>query len=145
MLLKEAIKEVSDRCENDSGCVTTAESLEDRLGTTMKFMKSSEAGFIIAISACIARYPALKDLVTNPYDVEGNLSVKLQKVRDHAIDLAREHATDELNQAHEDLPNGNKGLPSFCTGLLQVVLARSLPYATQKGKSARIPPVLQNC
>ena len=73
----------------------------------MKFIRSSEAGFLGAISACIARYPSLKGLVDNPYVVEGNLSVKLRKARGHAIELAREHALDELNQAHADLVNGD--------------------------------------
>ena len=63
----------------------------------MKSIRSSEAGVLGAISACIARYPWLKGLVDNPYDVEGNLSIKLRKVRAHAIEHAREHALGELN------------------------------------------------
>ena len=107
MIIKNSIKEVSERLDKDACSIVTAESLEDRLGVTMKFIRSSEAGFLGAISACIVRYPSLKGLVDNPYDVEGNLSIKLRKVRAHAIELAREHALDELNQAHADLVNGD--------------------------------------
>ena len=54
------------------------------------------------ISVCIQRYPHLTSLVNNPYDCSGNLTVKLRRVREHAIDLAREYALDELREVQDD-------------------------------------------
>ena len=44
-------------------------------------------------------YPALTGLVDNPYEFGGNLSARLRRLRDHAVELAREHALDELGKA----------------------------------------------
>ena len=62
-----------------------------------------EMGSISGISKCIERYPTLANLVDNPYELEGPVYQRLRLVRTHAIDLAREHAIDELGKLHEDL------------------------------------------
>ena len=61
MIIKDSIREVSERMDKDASAIVTAESLEDRLGVTMKAIRSSGVGFLGAISACIGRYPSLKD------------------------------------------------------------------------------------
>ena len=78
-------------------------SSEDRLGVTMKFLRCSEGGFATGVSQCILRYPLLKDLVDNPYAFDSNHGRRLRLVRLHAIELAKDHAMDELNKLHDDL------------------------------------------
>ena len=41
----------------------------------MKLIRSIECGFPGEVSKCLARYPGIRDLITNPYDYSGNLSV----------------------------------------------------------------------
>ena len=66
LLLKEAIKEVGERLENDSGRCLLAESLEECFGVTIETICVYEAGYICAIACCISRCPTLNDLVMNP-------------------------------------------------------------------------------
>ena len=107
LLLKAAVKEVGQTLARDDRSAAPAVDLEDRLGTTMKFIRAFEGGHLNEISSCIARYPKLKELISNPYAIDGNTTVKLRAIKDHAIDLAREHALDELSLAHRDLENGD--------------------------------------
>ena len=86
-----------------------AVDLEDRIGVTMRFIRATEKGYASDISSCLLRYPTLKDLVVNPYSFTGNLSRHLLKVKDHVVQLARDHALDELGKSHADLV-GSDGL-----------------------------------
>eukprot|EP00974_Lingulodinium_polyedra_P046695 4474876-Lingulodinium_polyedra.AAC.1 len=60
----------------------------------MKLIRAIEHGFFSDISACLERYPKVSEYVANPYDTAGNLTEKLRRLKDHAIDLARDHAMD---------------------------------------------------
>ena len=51
----------------------------------------------------------LKELARNPYLVMGGDSFSWRRVQDHAVELARDHALDELGKLHQDLP----GLSDF--------------------------------
>jgi len=102
VLLKEAMRKVSGRIGNDLNGQTQAVDLEDKLGVAIKFIRASECGALNEISSCIIRYPYLKVLVENPYAVDDNHTIRLQRVRDHAIDLAREKAIIDLNQTQDD-------------------------------------------
>ena len=64
----------------------------------MKFLRASESDNAGGISQCIERYPLLKDLVHNPYDFDSNPGHRLRLVRRHAVELAKDHAVDELNK-----------------------------------------------
>ncbi|CAK0805666.1 unnamed protein product, partial [Prorocentrum cordatum] len=81
-MFKEAVKQVARRIAADRATPPTAEPREDRLG-----MK------------CLARCPPLRDLVHNPCDFSGNLSVRLRGLRHRAAELARDHALGELATA----------------------------------------------
>ena len=96
------MRKVSERIGNDLNGQTQADDLEDKLGVAIKFIRASEGGALSEISSCIIRYPYLKDLVENPYTLNGNHTVRLQRVRDHAIDLAREKALADLHRAQEE-------------------------------------------
>ena len=84
-LFKLAVRKVARNIAADQSTPTVAESLEDRLGLSMKLLRSVEAGLPGEVSKCIGAYPKLKELVRNPYDFEGNLSVRLKDLRQHAV------------------------------------------------------------
>ena len=73
------------------------------MGATLRFIRAFEHGFAREISNCLHRYPRIRDLVTNPYDFVGNTAAKLQQARAHAVELAGDHALDELGNSHADL------------------------------------------
>lgn len=106
-MYKSSIKEVARRLDESMGTPPPATSFEDRLGVAMKFIRSVEKGAVGEISSCIIRYPHLKSLVDNPYATTGHLSRRLCRVRDRAVELARDHALDELNKSHADLASLN--------------------------------------
>ena len=85
------------------GTPPQAISYEDRIGTLMKYIRAMEKGYVSDISGCLERYPKICELVANPYDFQGNLSQKLRPLRDHVVELAKEHALDELRKSREDL------------------------------------------
>ena len=107
VMLKTSMREVSTHIDKSSLGHAAAISFEDRLGVTIRFIRAFESGFLGVISTCLARYPTIKDKIANPYDIGGNITLKLQRLRDHAIELAKDHALGELGQAHKDLSEGD--------------------------------------
>ena len=105
--LNAAMKEVGRALACARSAPQPAVQLEDRLGATMKLIRSVENGFLSDISDCLERYPKLAEYVVNPYGVTGNLSAKLRGLKDHAVELARDHAVDELNKSHDELAAGS--------------------------------------
>ena len=67
----------------------------------MKHLRAIEQGMAGEVTACLQRLPHLATLVDNPYEVGGNLSIRLSRVREHAVALARDHALDELGKAKD--------------------------------------------
>ena len=102
-LYKNCIKTVAERLDKEMGTPPLAVDFEDRIGVTMKFIRAAENGYINDISSCLLRYPLLKEVVENPYAIGGNMSRQLQKAKDHVVQLAREHALNELGKSHQDL------------------------------------------
>jgi hypothetical protein len=72
-----------------------ARTKEDRLGWTMMFLRAAEEVRVTSMEKCALAYPSLAEIVDyrNP-----NLrsSGDLEKVRDHAVELARDSVTEEL-------------------------------------------------
>ncbi|CAK0848639.1 unnamed protein product [Prorocentrum cordatum] len=101
--LKAALRQAGLNLEGEWAGVPEAMTLEDRLGVALCFIRAFERGFATDVSSCLLRYPKIRDLVDNPYAFEGNVSAKLQRLRDHAMELARDHALDELGKSHADL------------------------------------------
>lgn len=99
---KQAVREVAAGLAADQSALPPAESQEDRLGTTMKLIRAVECGLPGEVSKCLVRYPRLRELIGNPYDFAGNLSIRLRELRQHAVELARDHALDELAAASAD-------------------------------------------
>ena len=87
------------------GAPPRPEGLEDRIGIAIKFIRASEAECPDRISACLLRYPSLQNLIDNPYDFRAPVGVRLRKMRNHVMELAKEHTLEELNALHADLKN----------------------------------------
>ena len=100
-LLKRAIRQVSDTMEAEHGPVPAADTPEEKLGATMSLIRGIESTAPGAISRALARYPHLASLVRNPYDFSLSLRDGLDKVRKHAIDLAREQAMEGLRDLRD--------------------------------------------
>ena len=108
-LLKTAMRHAAKTLQWNHDANSEATTLEDRLGLTLRFIRALETGRIGAINECLLRYPKLKDFVRNPYLVMGGDSFGWRRLQDHAVELARDHALDELGKLHQDLP----GLSEF--------------------------------
>ena len=60
------------------------------------------------LSTCVERYPHLGNLLDNPYDPKYHTSRYLLPVREHAVELARDHALDELAKASAAAKRGEE-------------------------------------
>ena len=103
ILLKKAMRTAACNMDNMTSGEADALSLEDRVGVAMRFVRASERGSAEAVSTCITRYPLLKELVSNPYDFSSPVHDRLRLAKQHAIELARDHAMQELGRLQEDL------------------------------------------
>ena len=80
---------------------TQAVDTDDKLGVVMRYLRAAEAGSLATISTCLLRYTHITQLVRNPYQLNGNLAITLRGLRDHAVELAREHALELLLKAQK--------------------------------------------
>jgi hypothetical protein len=92
-LLKIAIKEVS-RSMHAGKQHDTSESTEDKLGWTLRFIRSAEDVRVDAMERCAVAYPALRDMAG---DIGPNVrNFSLEAVREHATELARTGVIEDL-------------------------------------------------
>ena len=107
-LLKESMREVASNMSRTQGGVAIATEKADQMGVVMRYLRAAEKESLGTISQCLSRYPHIATLVTNPYELKGNLAVTLRALKDHAVDLAREIAI-ELMQSAQTISeeNGN--------------------------------------
>ena len=79
----------------EDGEIETAETLEDRLGWTIRFLRAAEDVRLQVMERCAQAYPRLRDMADarNPLCRERGM---LSPVRAHAVELAREAALDEI-------------------------------------------------
>ena len=103
-LLKTAMRHAAKAVLGKQEMISEAFTLEDRLGITLRFLRALEVGRLGSVSSCLLHYPKLKDLVRNPYLKWGGDPSSWRRVQDHALELARDHALDELGKLHRDLP-----------------------------------------
>lgn len=94
VLVKQAIEEVTLAMRKEAHADATS-TPDDKLGWTMRFLRAAEEVRVVAMERCLATYPVLSTLITgcNP-DLRSNGG--LSKVREHAIELARTAATEEM-------------------------------------------------
>ena len=111
-------------------------TLEDRLGLTMRFLRALEHNRPGVIGHCLTRYPALASLVPNPYAPLGGGPAHFRRVQEHARELARDHALDELGKLHEDLATLDEP-----TAMLRRQRNLRLLYRLAPGRAAGIQAV----
>ena len=127
------MREVASNLHTAVSGHTEASDTEDKLGTTMKFIRATEQGALGEISLCLTRYPTLGTMVANPYEINGNLSISLRKVKDHAIELAREAALSEFC-----LPQGVDGEEDMQRAARRRKKGNRLLYKLAPGRSGNI-------
>ena len=98
-LLKEAIRDVATNLAKTGEGLKIACDTADKLGVVMRFLRAAEKGALGTISHCLIRYPHITSLVNNPYNISGSLAVSLRALKDHAVELAREFALEQLRNA----------------------------------------------
>ena len=109
--LKEAMKlvskDIASQTHGARGRPTGAapETPEDEVGVLMRFVRAAEGGYVGAISKCLEQCPNIASLVDNPYDRGLRHNGQLQRVRQRAVDLAKQHAIAELQRLRDDLPD----------------------------------------
>lgn len=74
---------------------------DDQLGVIMKFLRAPGNQATSEISVCLLRYPLIAEFVDNPYALDGNLTVSLKKMKDHAFELARAAALEHFQQGQD--------------------------------------------
>ena len=103
VMLKQALRQVGDTFEWRPERYEEATGLEDRLGTTLRFIWAVETQNVSALGGCLARYPHLGSLCPNPYAMIDSSLALLVPYRLHARELARDHALDELGKLRAEM------------------------------------------
>ena len=101
-LVKRAMREVSSQLMVELK-VTTAESLDDQLDWTMRFIRAAQQVRISTMEKCAKAYPYLAELVS-PQDPLVREGSNLDAVRSHAVELARQSAMAELSRVENSGP-----------------------------------------
>ena len=101
-LLKTCMREVTSGLASTIVDLSEATETSDKLGLVMKFLRSAEKQSLTAMSQCLTRYPLIASLVDNPYDLTGNLTINHRALRDHAVELARNLALEQIGSAQEE-------------------------------------------
>ena len=107
MLLKQAMRTVSDRMARESRDAPQQTSSDDCVGHTMRFIRAAERGCVGVMRRFISLFPRLGTLVALPLSLAGQRGAALQPYRRLVVELARASAIDslaELNAAQADLP-----------------------------------------
>ncbi len=134
-LLKRAIRDVTEAMAEEKVEIT-ANSVEDKLGWTIRFLRAAEEASLGRMARCAAAYPFLSELVACD-DVNLRAGTSLNRVRDHALQLAREGISEDLKALADDqgkdpqyqarrkehiltrlkrlLPGASLGLNAICT------------------------------
>ena len=95
VLLKEAMTEVAERMvpQLHRG---PANTFQDKLGSTMRFIRAAEAQRLLAMRKAVQEYPYLTTLI-NHVGATTRTQPGMQAVRDHAIMLARKSLAEDLH------------------------------------------------
>ena len=104
LAMKTAMREVADQIRSEHTMSLSSTTLasppaavaDDELAWTMRFIKAAESGNLAAQDRCCREYPVLAAMRLSG----------LTAVRDHAVDLAKRVAVQELRDIQEDAENG---------------------------------------
>ena len=95
VLAKRAITAVTRAMCRDKKRAETITS-EDKLGWTMRFLRAAEGLHVRSMEKCVEAYPHLCKLA-DCHSPNVRIRLGLTKVREHAIELARNSVRDDLN------------------------------------------------
>ena len=109
-LYKQALLEVSDHLKKDPLKMSPVETTEEQLSVTMQFIRTFERGFSGALAPFLHLYPAISSYMPNrnPYAGSDNPSLALARLRDHALELARQQALEDMESA-DAMEEDNQG------------------------------------
>jgi len=109
-LYKQALLEVSDHLKKDPLKMSPVETTEEQLSVTMQFIRTFERGFSGALAPFLHLYPAIASYMPNrnPYAGSNNPSLALARLRDHALELARQQALEDMESA-DAMEEDNQG------------------------------------
>ena len=99
LVLKDAIKEVSGRIQGE-GHTKSCEDTEDCLGWTMSMIRAAEEVNVSKMEKCVRAYPKIRELVRGA-DPGIRNNGGLGKLRGHAITLARQEDSEEIQELME--------------------------------------------
>ena len=94
VMLKGAMRAVT-KTMNNEGQAGLAIGVDDKLGWTMSCIRAAEDVNLNRVRMCVRIYPHLATYIC-PDDPNARASDAMPKLRDHAMQLAREAATEEL-------------------------------------------------
>ena len=86
LLIKQSIADVTKKMQLEAN-IARAESTDDKLGWTMRFIRASEEVRMITMRRCVDAYPHLGTLA-DPGDPNIRTGIGLDGLRQHAIELA---------------------------------------------------------
>jgi len=85
-------------------------SVDGKLGLVMKYIRAVERGVAGELDVCRQLYPGIDAYVSNPYLVTGNLTRHLTSLKQHALELARDHALAQMEEATALAAEGQEDL-----------------------------------
>ena len=98
LLAKQAIVQVTRKLQLEMK-EAQAESTDDKLGCTMRFIRAAEELRMGTMRKCISAYPYLRTLA-DPENPNTRINDGLRPVREHAIELTREGILNDIRELH---------------------------------------------
>ena len=135
VLIKRAIVEVTRRMQVEAAHLR-AESSDDKLGWAMRYVRAAEDIRMGAMRKCVAAYPHLATLA-NPDNPNVRVGAGLDKVRQHALELARTAVLDDLRKLHANSQLWDDMQRARCRDSIQTKLRRLVPGGTTTLKAMR--------
>jgi exonuclease III len=102
--LKTAIRISATRLSEERANASSDASPTSPLGTTMAALRRLERRGLADLPGLCAKYPKLRTLLTND-SLQHAPHLCLARLRDHAVQLAREEVQASLQKLHDDLPS----------------------------------------
>ena len=128
VLLKQVIGNVS-RTMGSERCRRQAESTDDKLGWAMRFVRAAEEIRMGTMRKCVDAYPHLATLA-DPDNPNCRIGAGLQKVREHAVELARASVVDDMRSLHMDNQQLDELQRTMRRENIQMRLKRMMPGVT---------------
>ena len=94
VLMKRAVRTVTYRMHKE-GVVGNAERKDDQLGWTLSFIRAAEEVNLSRMASCARSYPSLATYIHHD-DPNARSSAGMAKLREHALQLAKDAISDEM-------------------------------------------------